>query len=284
MSKKILVIEDEENLGKLIVAFLEKNGFKVQCLSQGVEDIEVIRKEQPDLILTDLLLPGLHGFDICKNVKEDPELGETPLIIMTAVYKNAIHKLEAKRLGVKDFVEKPLDFDDLLRKIEGCIGPAETGQKQSAPPPDTIPEDMVEISGDDEETRKIPIIKSNKALNDSIQREFNSLKENYADKLPEKVIALEKTWENILNGTDVSQHLVLLRRKVHSLTGSGETFGFKEISDKAREMELLLDMIIAEGEHTIPNRKNQMNGLLDDLRHHPVVSTELEMMRLGKTF
>ena len=73
MPKKILVIEDEENLGKLIQAFLTKNGYDVSCLYKGIQGVEDIRKEKPDLIITDLLLPGLHGFDICKSIKQDSE-------------------------------------------------------------------------------------------------------------------------------------------------------------------------------------------------------------------
>jgi chemotaxis protein histidine kinase CheA len=78
--------------------------------------------------------------------------------------------------------------------------------------------------------------------------------------------------------------LAKLRRLVHSLVGSGTTFGFKEISDDARELELTLDMIIAEGEHTIDERTDKVTLLLDNMRHHPMVSTELELLRQAGKF
>jgi DNA-binding response OmpR family regulator/HPt (histidine-containing phosphotransfer) domain-containing protein len=316
MSKKILVIEDEETLGKAIQVFLNEYNFNVVCISEGVTDIEGIRNEMPDLILTDLLMPGLHGFDICKSVKEDSQLKDIPLIIMTAVYKNAIHKLEAKRLGVIDFVEKPLNFEELLNKIRKALGQevvvVEDVPAPSPPPPppkvpDTMPEEDEVLSGDDfafspapseslsEEDE--PIVsappkkeepaaaeKDEEEKDTAILKHFRQLKNEYAAKLPSKITDMEGTWEHVMNRKDTTRQLAKLRRLVHSLVGSGTTFGFKEISDDARELELTLDMIIAEGENTIDERKDKITLLLDSMRHHPMVSTELELLRQAVKF
>lgn len=258
MAKKILVIEDEDNLGQSIKTFLEQYDYQVSCISDGISGLEAVRGEKPDLILTDLLLPRLHGFDICRTVKGDNQLREIPLIVMTAVYKNAIHKLEAKRMGVEDFIEKPLNFSELLKKVERLLGPA------------TLPEEDIITS---EPTQK------KKSMDDVIQKQFQDLQQDYASRLPQKIMELEKIWESIQRREDTAKQLAKFRRMAHSLTGSGTTFGFKELTETARQLELLLDMIIAEGEATIEERKDKINGLLDNMKHHPLVATELEIMR-----
>lgn len=287
MPKKILVIEDEENLAKLIQAFLSKNGYLVTYISDGISSIEDIRKQSPDLILTDLLLPRIHGFDICRSVKSDSQLKNTPLIIMTAVYKNAIHKLEARKLGIKDFVEKPLNLDELLEKIQHFLGPGEVPSLSvSKPAPQVKQESSVRItpphspmSPVDSPTEKLPNLKEVE-----MRQHMQALQENYASKLPVRIIQMEKMWENILHRQNTGEFLTKLRREVHSLIGSGATFGFKEISEIASELELLLDMIISEGEETIESRKDKIYELLDNMRHHPIVSTELEIMRQKQRF
>ena len=248
-AKKILVIEDETIVCKSIQRFLEQNKYRATCISEGIRGVEDIRKEKPDLILTDLLLPRLHGFDICRSVKADNELMDVPIIAMTAVYKGALHQMEAKNLGVADFIEKPLNFDILLKKIKKLIGGPRSKKKT----------------------------KSHKIK--TIQKKFQDLQEDYIRDLPKKIILLEELWENIKKRQDTANQLAELRGLTHTLTGSGSSIGVKEICEYARRLELMLDMIIAEGERTIETRRNEIDELLDIMRHHPVVSTAMELMR-----
>lgn len=257
--KKILVIEDETNLGKSIQRFLGQHNYNVTCISEGIKEVEDIRKEEPDLILTDLLLPRLHGFDICKIVKKDEWLKDIPLVVMTAVYKGSVQKLELKNIGVDDFIEKPLNFEELLEKINRFLGPAQPDGLSTGPQKD----------------KKSKVQKEGEV----IQQQFQDIKVDYLRQLPGKIIQLEKIWERIQKRQDTAKQLVKFRGLAHSLTGSGTSFGVKEISDNARKIELLLDMIIVEGEKTIESRRNEIDGLLDMMRHNPVVSTEMELNR-----
>jgi len=310
VAKKILVLEDEEELGMSIKKFLEQQNYQVTYLSD-IARVESIAVDAPDLILTDLLMPRIHGFDICRAVKEDPQLKNIPLIAMTAVYKDAFHKLEASRIGVDDFLEKPFKFKTLLERVEKFLGPAESpvsteeprvnktaGAETAVAPkqeakevkgadeaattipskvkPHQLPEEE-EIPQEEEITPDDEITRVTKALDQLVD-----LQQDYASRLPGKIIELEKVWERIQGQSNAKKDLALLRRKVHSLSGSGTTFGFKEISDYARQIELLVDMIISEGEKTIALRKNKINELLDNMRHHPLVSAELELMRQMK--
>jgi DNA-binding response OmpR family regulator len=301
VAKKILVLEDEEELGRSIKRFLEQHDYQVTYLSD-ITSVESIAAEAPDLILTDLLMPHVHGFDICRGVKDDPQLKNIPLIAMTAVYKEAFHKLEAMRIGVDDFLEKPFKFHTLLERVEKFLGPAQSPVSTGEPrvnkavdadtavvpkqevkevikaktKPYQLPEEEA-ITADEEITPNEDTTRIGKTLQQLIE-----MQQDYASRLPGKIIELEQIWEGIQRQGNARKDLALLRRKVHSLSGSGATFGFKQISEYARQMELLVDMIIAEGEKTIFQRKDKINELLDNMRHNPMVSAELELMRQMK--
>ncbi|UCH93779.1 MAG: response regulator [Candidatus Aminicenantes bacterium] len=282
MKKKILVLEDEEELGMSIKKFLEQHNYQVTYFSD-ITRVESIVVENPDLILTDLLMPHFHGFDICRAVKDDPQLKKIPLIVMTAVYRDAFHKLEAMRIGVEEFIEKPFKFSELLKKVEKFLGPAAPAEepviKKVEVRPLTLPEEE-DILSPGAETTAPPITPEEEKKRDQvISQQFQEMQQDYASRLPAKIIELEQIWERIQGRQDTKKELALFRRKVHSLTGSGTTFGFKEISEYARQIELQVDMIIVEGEKTITQRKDKIYELLDNMRHHPIVSTELELMR-----
>lgn len=281
MPKDVLVIEDEDNLGKSIKTFLEQYGFQVTCINDGVDGMEEIQNKPPDLILTDLLLPRLHGFDIVRKVKLDDRLKDIPMMVMTAVYKDSIHKLEAKRLGVKNFIEKPLNFSELLKMVEAILGAAEPAApppRSTAPPPPPVEEpdfespDTAPVSQEERDARR----------EEAIKHQFKELQREYASRLPQKILDLEKMWREVLEDHDATIQLAKFRRMVHSIAGSGETFGFKDITDIARQLEVQLDMIIVEGADTVSQHQDTIDRLLDDMRHDPLISTELEMLRYMK--
>ncbi len=268
--KKVLIIEDEDSLGKSIKTYLEHYGYQATCIGNGVNVLDVIQEEKPDLILTDLLLPRVHGFDICQKVKADKEFKDIPLIVMTAVYKEAVHKMEARRMGADDFLEKPLDFKELQMKIENFLGPAinPSAAQLEKKRPTAAPVE-----------KKKPTAVPGIQTEEDLKERFQALQKDYASRLPQKVMELETLWYDVLLGKDKAKSLAKLRRLVHNLAGSGTTFGFKELSENAVLLEVHLDMMIAEGENAIDEKKDQVALLLDNLRHDPLVSTEMEIMR-----
>lgn len=335
MPKKILVIEDEEELGRSLKKFLEQHGYQVAYFNQVTRE-SVIHVESPDLIITDLLMPQIHGFDICKKVKNDPMLKDIPMIVVTAVYKDSFHKMEVTRLGVEEFVEKPFKFNDLLNKIKKLLGeessevedvpvisasPAasvspvvrevqatpgtkaapqeaqvpvpvgETPKSGSAPAAATMVNKEVIAAASPPKSPAAPPKPdiSNKPSPDKkkereeiIQEQFQAMQQDFVSALPAKIKEVEDLWNRILSRKpqqDIKELLNEFRRKVHGLSGSGPTFGFPDFGESAGQLELLADMIIVEGDSTIPRRKNKINELLDKLRHHPIVSTEMDVMR-----
>ncbi len=123
MGKKILIIDDDKDMINLLRLRLEQKGYEVISARDGISGYELIEKENPDLIISDLLIPRLHGFELCKKVKENVKLQHIPIILMTAVYKKTFYKVEGKKYGADDYIQKPFEFPDLLSKIERLIPP-----------------------------------------------------------------------------------------------------------------------------------------------------------------
>jgi len=118
----IAVVDDDRQVLAHIGAVLRKNGFDPHLAETGDEAFEMIKKHPPKVALIDLLLfPGIHGFELCQRIKEDPALKAVKIILMTAVYKDYRYRLEGKEAGADDFIEKPLDYEGLLEKIKALV-------------------------------------------------------------------------------------------------------------------------------------------------------------------
>jgi CheY-like chemotaxis protein len=119
--KKILVVDDDESNVFLFRGVLEKGGYNVVAASNGEEALEIAAKDPPDLVLTDLLMPGIHGYDLVKQFKENEQLRHIPVIITTAVYKGPQNKMMAHEVGAEGFLEKPVEPELLLEKVKTLL-------------------------------------------------------------------------------------------------------------------------------------------------------------------
>lgn len=120
MSEKnrLLVVDDEESLRTVLSSELVSEGFKVQNAGDGDEAIAILDKEEFDLVLLDIKMPRVNGFDVLKHVKEKHPGTKVVMLTGFADLKNAI---ESKKLGAEDFVSKPYDLVDLLTTIERVL-------------------------------------------------------------------------------------------------------------------------------------------------------------------
>ena len=115
---RILVVDDDRQLLKHICTVLEERGFEVISAHIGDEGYELARRHKPNVALIDLLLfPGIHGFELCQKIRDDPGLQGTKIILMTAVYKDYRYRLEGKEAGADEFIEKPINYPQLFEKI-----------------------------------------------------------------------------------------------------------------------------------------------------------------------
>jgi len=121
MSKDtILLIEDEENIIELVKYNLEKEGYGVLSALKGEEGLELARKKKPDLLILDLMLPEIDGFEICKILKQNSQTAYLPIIILTAKGEEA-DKIVGLELGADDYVTKPFSPRELVARVKAIL-------------------------------------------------------------------------------------------------------------------------------------------------------------------
>ena len=120
MAKKILVVDDEEDLLKLTAFRLKKSGYEVLTAVNGQEALDLIQNDRPDLILLDLRIPLISGYDVCKRVRADDKLKDTPIILFTASAEGITDKVN--EVGANDYLTKPFYQEGLLGKVKKLIG------------------------------------------------------------------------------------------------------------------------------------------------------------------
>ena len=120
--KNILIIEDSKQTSNILSEILTKEGYSVYVAHDGIEGYRLIKKIKPDLILLDLLLPKISGFDICVKISQDNEIRNTPIIVISTLAdeKETLRKL--KNHEIVKFMKKPYSIDDLLYEIKKTIG------------------------------------------------------------------------------------------------------------------------------------------------------------------
>ena len=120
MKKKILLIEDEPDLVETTTFRLEKAGYEVIKAFDGKTALDLLGKVMPDLIILDLLLPKISGYDVCKKIKEDSKLKDVPIVLFTASLLRDISE-KTKELGANDYIAKPFEAKELLEKVGKLI-------------------------------------------------------------------------------------------------------------------------------------------------------------------
>ena len=118
--KKILVVDDEVDLVKTIQFSLELGGYKVLVAYNGEDALTQARKENPDLILLDIMLPKLDGYKVCRLLKFDEQYKHIPILMMTAKTQEK-DKLMGKETGANEYITKPFDIEELMGKIKAYL-------------------------------------------------------------------------------------------------------------------------------------------------------------------
>jgi two-component system phosphate regulon response regulator PhoB len=119
LKAKILVIDDEKDILELISFNLSKEGYRITCVKTAEEGIELIKIEKFELIILDLMLPGMDGFDFCKTAKSEYKL-MTPIIMLTAKSEE-IDKITGLELGADHYITKPFSIRELLAVVKSIL-------------------------------------------------------------------------------------------------------------------------------------------------------------------
>jgi len=122
---KILVVDDEPDVVEMLRTALESASYEVISAYNGNEAIKKAKEERPDLIVLDLMMPEKDGFQTCKELKQDKEFSQTPVLILTAINEHFSHTKYAKSLGLEleaeDYIDKPVDPMILLKRVEKLL-------------------------------------------------------------------------------------------------------------------------------------------------------------------
>lgn len=120
MGKKILLVDDEPDALEIYSMRLEVSGYQVIKADDGEKALEMARSEKPDLIILDLMLPKVEGYDVCRTLKFDDQYKGIPIVILSAL-NQAADKSKALNAGADDFFSKPVDFGAFLKRIGDLI-------------------------------------------------------------------------------------------------------------------------------------------------------------------
>lgn len=117
MSNKVVVVDDDPKIVMILESTLKKLGFDVFSAGDGNAALELIKKEKPHLVISDMLIPGIHGIDLCRTIKADDELSDIPVILITAVYGKRDYTSGDMEAGADAFIEKPINVKELSNII-----------------------------------------------------------------------------------------------------------------------------------------------------------------------
>ena len=119
--KKILIVEDDPSFSRAISHIIEKEGYDVITASNGMAGLRMAKDENPDLLILDVMLPGLDGFEICHQLRQDPQTEKLPIIMLSAKGQE-IDKTTGLKVGANEYLTKPIDRALLLEKITSLLG------------------------------------------------------------------------------------------------------------------------------------------------------------------
>lgn len=120
MGGKVLVVDDEPSITKTLGARLKAEGFEVMVAGNGITALHSVYKEPPDLIILDIMMPEMDGFETCQRLRSDPRYKEIPILMLTA--KTAEEdKLWGEMLGAIEYLTKPFGSKELVEKVKSLI-------------------------------------------------------------------------------------------------------------------------------------------------------------------
>ena len=118
---KIMVVDDEPNILALEGAILEGEGFEVVQAASGQECLDKLKQEKPDLILLDMMMPGMSGREVCEKIRADPETANQKIVFVTVARFSEVGKNILEELKVLDYVTKPFDNADLIARVKKAL-------------------------------------------------------------------------------------------------------------------------------------------------------------------
>jgi DNA-binding response OmpR family regulator len=132
VAKRVLVIEDEENIMLSLTFVLEREGYEVSSARTGQEGLVQMRQKRPDLIILDLMLPDVSGYQVCEEARRDPGLADTPILVLTARAQE-VERQKGIDVGATEYLTKPFRVAHLLARVASHLDGPQAAQRLPMP-------------------------------------------------------------------------------------------------------------------------------------------------------
>lgn len=120
--KTIMVVDDEKGLIDLVEGLLKDQDYDVIVATNGDDCLEKLKTAKPDLILMDMMMPGMSGIEVCEHIRSNPKTRNIKIAFLTVAKYSVVGKENIERLKIINFITKPFDNTDLLRRIKKIVG------------------------------------------------------------------------------------------------------------------------------------------------------------------
>ncbi len=124
-SGRILVVDDDPTVAEVVARYLMRDGYDVDCVADGYAALRVAAESDPDLVVLDLMLPGIDGLEVCRRIRARPDLASLPVIMLTAKGDD-VDKIVGLELGADDYLAKPFNPRELLARVRAILRRAQT--------------------------------------------------------------------------------------------------------------------------------------------------------------
>jgi two-component system alkaline phosphatase synthesis response regulator PhoP len=133
MIQRILVVDDDKSIVKVLTAYLEQSGYQVFTAYDGEKALLTLRRERPDLVILDLMMPGRDGYEVTNLVRNDRSLSATPIIMLTARVEDS-DKIVGLELGADDYITKPFNAREVVARVKSLLRRVQLDQSPNAAP------------------------------------------------------------------------------------------------------------------------------------------------------
>ena len=121
MLKKILIADDSQTVITILKDIFEKEGYVVATAGSGEEALSVLEFQQPDVVLTDTVMTGMDGFEVCRRIKENPSMAKPPKVVVMTGTIEAVDATKARSVGADDYCAKTSDFKYILNTVNELV-------------------------------------------------------------------------------------------------------------------------------------------------------------------
>jgi len=129
----ILVIDDDELVSRTLQRTLKVYGHQVMVANSGTEGLQLARRHPPELFILDIMMPGVDGYQVCRQIRGDPTLSDLPVLFLTAKVKDE-DKIEGFRAGADDYLSKPFNMEELQLRVKAILRRTQPTKESAAPP------------------------------------------------------------------------------------------------------------------------------------------------------